>query len=96
MRPRIGTPEWVQDTARLIERKTTQTGEGFCEYEMPFIAGESKEYLYDRDGIAMSALGFVGENFGLAGNQAMSCDRCGGLFRDELWIMRRHRLECGW
>ncbi len=87
----IGSPEWDLVTNRLVAQKQLQTGVGFCEFEMPPIAGTGG--FQDN---AMNALGFCDEDFGMRDRQAVSCTICGGLFIDRLWVMRRHRLACGW
>lgn len=45
---------------------------------------------------AVEALAFRSENFGMQDSQAVSCEVCGGLFLEQLSVMRRHRLRCGW
>lgn len=88
---RAGSGAWEEDTNDLIWQKQEQTNEAFCDYEVRPINGEGGFIEH-----ATEALGFDYEHFGLQDVQAVSCTICGGLFKDELWVMRRHRLTCGW
>lgn len=88
----VGSPEWKSDTARLeYGKRKACNGIGFTPIEDWSIAGEGG-YL----DIAAGGLEFREENFGMQDSQAVSCRICGGLFVGELWIMRQHRLACGW
>jgi hypothetical protein len=87
----VNDPNWDADTARLQDQKRRETGYGFCDYEMRAVesAGGFIEHAID-------ALGFEVEHFNMQDSQAVSCCRCGGLFKEELQYMRKHRLACGW
>lgn len=82
-----------EEIEMLVAQRNTQVGEdfGFADYELRAIRNEggfSEHALY--------ALGFSVEPLGMQEAQAVSCNVCGGLFRDELRLLRRHRLQCGW
>lgn len=85
------TAAWNMDTERLVAQKQNQTGAGFCDYEMRPIAGVGGFIEHATD-----ALGFDEEHFNMQDVQAISCRICGGMFKYFLWVMRKHRLACGW
>lgn len=85
------TKAWNYDTELLITQKEAQTGAPFCDYELKPIAGIGGFMEHATD-----ALGFDDEHFNMQDTQAISCRICGGIFKDLLWVMRRHRLNCGW
>lgn len=76
----------------LIAQRLEQLGPryGWAEYEIWAIRGEGGAEE------AVHALGFYYEDFGMREAQAVSCTECGGIFRDSLRFMKRHRLQCGW
>jgi hypothetical protein len=90
---RTATDEWVRDTARLVDQRRRHTGESckWADYEVRAVTGEGG---FEHE--ATFALGFQYEFFGMRDSCAVSCEVCGGLFRESLSVMRRHRLRCGW
>ena len=89
----IQSDEWVRQTAALVEQRSAHTGEGmgWADYEIRAVSGEGG--FLDQ---ATDALGFDERHFGMQETQAVSCEVCGGLFVEQLDVMRRHRLRCGW
>lgn len=87
------TDEWVRQTAELVEQRRARTGDGsaWADYEVRAVSGEGG--FFDQ---AADALGFRFEHFEMRDTQAVSCEVCGGLFVEQLDVMRRHRLRCGW
>jgi hypothetical protein len=81
------------EVAALIEQQNAALpkGCGWADYEIRAISNKGSF-----DGVAVSALGFTYEHFEMRESQAVSCDVCGGLFKEWLSVMRRHRLRCGW
>jgi len=86
--------QFEQQIAMLIEQRRTAVPRGcdWADYEINAVRG-ARNSSFD---IAMDALGFRSEHFGMQDAQAVSCDICGGLFLERLSVMRRHRLACGW
>jgi hypothetical protein len=82
-----------QQVAALIEQRRTHCapGCGWADYEIRAVRGEGGFFEH-----AIYALGFREENFNMQFTQAVSCEVCGGLFKESLPVMRRHRLSCGW
>lgn len=85
--------QFEQQISMLIEQRRTSVprGCGWADYEIRAVRGDGGFIEH-----ANYALGFREENFNMQDVQAVSCDVCGGLFKDSLPVMRRHRLACGW
>lgn len=81
------------EVAALIEQRVEQLGPhfGFADHEVEAIRGN--RFLVDDVNFALE---FTAEHLGMHDVQAVSCNVCGGLFKDRLPVMRRHRLKCGW
>ncbi|MBO0676763.1 hypothetical protein JRC04_04725 [Mycolicibacterium sp. S2-37] len=88
---KVGSAEWDEQSLALNALRLEQTGYEFADYEIQFLNGTGG--FMDQ---AIYALEFHEEKFQFAETQAVSCNICGGLFRDNLALMRRHRLQCGW
>lgn len=90
---KTSTAEFETLTAALIQQRNDHVGEayGWADYEIRSIKNEGG--FADH---ATSALGFSEEHFGMQDTNAVSCDVCGGLFKESLDVMRRHRYRCGW
>lgn len=84
-------PDWLRDTARLLDGYRQANG-----YDMHPSAARSVGGEGGFVDVAFDALGFDEEHFQMQDSQTISCRRCGGLFKDLLWVARHRRLACGW